>query len=169
MRYFVGYGSRAFDTKWLLSGMPPEEGDVAFLVASAKAGVVLVGLFTIGELEEFVAATAVVPASSFRLPELLVPAQLLPDPVEQHRGADDNVRWLYPVDEDVGRTLLKLAQRHLSQKTLPLSSGSKGTRGKGQKPPKEEVRSIEEAARKRLGQANFREALLQVYGGAGVR
>ena len=48
MNYFVGYGT--FDTHWSLPDMPPEEGDVVFLIAWGKISHVLVGLFTVGEM-----------------------------------------------------------------------------------------------------------------------
>lgn len=169
MNCFVDYGSGLFATNRLLPDMDPEEGDVAFQVAWAEADGVLIGLFIVGEPEQRPEDPLIVPAASFRLPALPLPRHLLPEPPHLDERIPEVGRRLYPVDDDVGRTLLKIAQDHLGKKKLPLSLGQRRNRAKRQKAPgktpEELVKEIEKKARPRPGQMDFREALLLAYDG----
>jgi hypothetical protein len=168
MRYFVGYGPVAFDTNWLLPDTPPAEGDVVFLVVWTKAGSVLAGFFIVGEMEECPGAPAIVPAAVFPVPELPVPPYLLPDSPRVLEPIAEGGRRLLPVDDSAGHALVRIAEEYLGKMKLPLLIGQKRIgekRQKRQKSPEEHVKDIERKAKMRLGQADFREALVRVYGG----
>jgi hypothetical protein len=176
MNYFVGFPrpahDRGFETNtsgWLLrpyEKVPVEPGDEASLIGWVRAADsgVLVGHFTVGELIELAAAFEVIPDESFRLPELTIPPDL-PDDLRGQDGSDGG-RWLFPVDDSIGRELHRISQTYLRAKSSTVSLGrSRAARVTKEKTPEQYCREIERKAKSRLGQGQFRDDLVKAYGG----
>jgi hypothetical protein len=180
MNYFVGYPPAAenrggFDPNpygWLLhpTVLPPDEqgGDV-FLIGWGRAtdSGVLVGYFSVSGLIEMVVGVEVDPGHSFPLPKLTIRPGILADLPRPEEGER---RWLLPVDDSVGRELLKLVQKHLASTRSSVSLGKARTRVMREKSPEEQAEAIERGARSkgRIGQADFRGRLIEAFGSCAI-
>lgn len=157
MNYFIGFGK--FDTHWRLADMPPEEGDIVFLIECGNIDPVFIGLFTVGELGE--ADTPMVePAIMCCVPCVPVARHLLPEPSREYQGTKAESSVLVPVPDYVGHELLKIANQHV--KDFPFTKRRK-KREKAAKPPDQQVRDFERRAKTRIGQGDFRDELMRLY------
>jgi hypothetical protein len=166
MKYFVGSGD--FDTHWHLpEDMPPEEGDVVFLIRWSGSNPVLIGLFTVGVTEDHVTSPAMPPIKpdfTGRIPSVRVPPHLLPEPPQDRSGAEDEIAVLHLLPNKVGSELRKIAEPH-----LPFGRRrerrEKAEKSPEQKLPEQWLQDVAKEAENRLGQKKFRDLLMDAYGG----
>lgn len=180
MNYFVGYPPAADNRSgfasnpygWLLRStvLPPDElGGEVFLIGwgqTADSGV-LVGYFSISELIEMAVGAGVEPGNSFPLPSLKIHSAILANLPQLER---DEWQWLLPVDDSVGRELLKIVRKYLASTNSSVSLGKTRTRIMREKSPEEQAEAIERGARSkgRIGQADFRARLIKAYGSCAI-
>jgi len=176
MNFYVGYpghrGDNGFDDNpygWLLRPTG-QLADVptgkVFLIGWGRAGgwSVLVAYFPIRRFEETAAGHQVIPGNSFPLPDLPLPEYLLE---ALPRMEENKQRSLLPLDDYVGQQLLTIVQRHLASTNSSVTLGkARAARAKKKKSPSELAEAIEREARGkgRVGQAAFRERLIETYG-----
>lgn len=166
MNYFVGCVEPEAshpNASWLVPqsiDMPPREGDGLFLIEWAKDGGRLVSYMILSGLRPHEAAFEIVPDVSYRLPGLPIPEAMLSDLPRMHE-ADD--RQIDLVDGHTGRSLHRISAKYLRSKRSTVSMGKQPTRTAREKTPEKQIKTIEKKAKSRLGQADFREALIVVY------
>jgi hypothetical protein len=139
-------------------------GDEVFLIDwRAEDGAHLAGWIIVSQVRPRKADWEIIPHEFRLLPGNSLPQHLAIKLPRQYNGSDP--RRLLEVDSDIGMVLRRIVEKFVLSAKGSGTTGTRHARGTRPKSDEQQIKAIERKAEGRLGQAAFRDALMDAYGG----